>query len=338
MYTLDSDITIGKFHFTGVNEVRIERSIHSFEDRCIIKLPAKAWVKKKGKSEPTKTTTAALFAEGDAVTVKLGYDGKLQTEFEGFVKRRNMGMPIEIECEGYSRLLRLKTLTANLSKGIDVKKLLQTLCEGTGIKVEVPATFTMYGRNFTGADGLAVLDEIKKVSDGQMTIFFIEPKKLWCGLVYTPFLAGTKVYDLPTVRYRLGYNCIKDGALRERVPSEKVQIIINGQLASGDAVRTESDDKVATRKLRTLINGVKDVAVIKTFANEKANNMNYAGYEGYVTGFLQPYCQPGWSAVVKDDDYPERDGTYLVESTTVTFGQNGARRMVEMGPKLSGGK
>lgn len=336
MFLLTSDITIGSLHFTGVHEVRIERSIHSFEDRAFIRIPAKAQIKRKGKQQPQSVTTATEFAEGDKVTIKLGYDGKLKTEFEGFVKRKNMGMPLEVECEGYSRLLRLKTLTANLSKGIDVKKLLTTLCEGTGITVEVPATFTMYGRNFTGADGLQVLDEIKKVSDGQLTIFFIEPKKLWCGLVYTPFLAGTKVYSLPTVKYRLGYNCLKDGGLKERIPTEKVQIIINGQLASGDAVRTQSDEKVASRKLRTLINGVKDVAVIKTFANEKANVMNYAGYEGMLTGFLQPFAQPGYSAIVKDDDYPERDGTYMVESTVVRFGVNGARRSVELGPKLGG--
>lgn len=338
MFVLNSDITIGSFNFSGVHEVRIERNMHSYEDRAYIKLPSIARVSNGKKVDATKVSTATKFKDGDKVTIRLGYDNDLQTEFEGFVKRRQLGMPLEIECEGYSRLLRLQTITANLSKGIDVKQLLELACNGTGITVDCRVSFMIYGRNLVNANGCEVLDEIKKVSDGTLTIFFIEPKKLWCGLTYTPYLAGTEVFALPTAKYRLGYNCIKDNALKERIPNEKVQVIINGQLATGDAVRTQSDEKVAARKVKMLINGVRDVAVVKTFANEKANNMNYQGYEGSLTGFLQPYCLPGYNVVVKDSTYPERDGTYMAEGVYVTFGQNGARRRVELGPRLSGAK
>lgn len=335
-FELNSEITVGAFKFRAVNDVRIERSLHSYEERAYIKLPSRARIVQGRRSNPTMLTTASLFTDGSPVTIKLGYNGVLKTEFEGFVRRRNMAMPLEIECEGYSRLLRLNTFSANLSKGIEVKKVLELACAGTGITVECPISFKMYGRTMTNTDGLKLLDEVKKCSDGVLTIFFIEPKKLWCGLVYTPFLAGTEVYNLPRAGYRLGWNCIKDSGLRERIPNEQVQVFINGMLANGDSVRTKSDELKDARKVQCLINGVKEEGVLRQFANEKANHLNYTGYEGSLTSFLEPYCAPGYTATVIDDRYPERDGRYVVESVTTTFGVNGARRKVELGPKVGG--
>ena len=55
---------------------------------------------------------------------------------------------------------------------------------------------------------------------------------------------------------------------------------------------------------------------------------------GTLTAFLQPYCAPGWIVSLTDDRFPEHNGQYLVESTRVTFGTQGARRYVGLGPKL----
>lgn len=334
MFRLTSEITIGKFQFTGVHDVRVLRGIYGYMDRAFIKVPSTARIAKGQSASPAKVTTAHLFTDGQPVTIKLGYNGVLQTEFEGFIKRRNLNIPLEIECEGYSYLLRKKQVDANLSQGIDVKDFLALACKGTGVDIECPVSFKIYGRNLVKSNGIAVLDEIKKCSDRTLTVFFKEPKVLFCGLVYTPYLAGTKVFDLPTVRYKLGYNVVKDNGLREKLNDDPVQVYVNGLLASGDSVQTASDLKVQQRHVQMLVNGVHDKNVVRTFANEKASRQNYSGYEGHINAFLEPYCAPGYDAVIMDSRYPERNGTYLVESTEVRYGVNGARRIVGIGPKL----
>jgi hypothetical protein len=331
---LDSRITIGKLVFSGVHDVVVDRSLHNYTDTAKIKVPSVAFISKGRRAMPVQMTTGNLFTDGDPVKIELGYNGKLQTEFEGFVKRRNLNMPLEVECEGYVRQLRLKSLSVNLSKGISVKKLLQTICAGTDIKVEVPVDFTLYGRNLINASGTQILDEIMKCSDNTLAVFFKEPQLLFCGLVYTSYIAGSKVFDQPQVKYRLGWNTPKENGLKERIPVERVQVFINGKLATGDAVRTQSDDKAAARKVQSLMNNVHDVGMLKQFANEKANHMNYAGYEGKLTAFLTPFALPGYTAYVADARYPERDGEYIIESTSVRYGLDGARRIVELGPRV----
>jgi len=54
------------------------------------------------------------------------------------------------------------------------------------------------------------------------------------------------------------------------------------------------------------------------------------GYEA----FGQPYCEPGYKAILIDDKYKERGGNYLVTSTEVVYGMNGFRRTVKIGNQL----
>ena len=341
---LKSLITIGGFQFSGVHEVRVLRGMHGLTTACTIKLPSKARI-----DGPTPTlpdgegvvvdergfvTTGNLFADGDAVKVELGYDDDLQTEFEGYIKRRNLAMPLEIECEGYERELRLAVNINRYYPKTTAKELLTDVCSQTSINVICDVDFPLVGMRLVDCDGIEVINHIKKCSENALTIFFIAPRTLWCGLVYTPYIGGNAVMNLPRVAYDLGYNCIKDNNLKERTPKEKVQVFMNGVLASGDGVRTQSKDVSARRKARHYLNNVPDKSALQLFADEVANRMNYTGYAGNVTGFLQPYCLPGYVATVYDARYPALKGDYLVESTEVTFGMGGGRRRVGLGVKL----
>ena len=56
-----------------------------------------------------------------------------------------------------------------------------------------------------------------------------------------------------------------------------------------------------------------DPQTIRRIAEEEVNKWRYDGYEGSLTGWLLPYCTYGWHARIIDPDYPERQGTYLIE-------------------------
>lgn len=333
-FSLNSEITIGKYRFAGVHDVQIRRNIHGIEQSCVIKLPHSASIIKGKSSNPLELETSSLFVPNMAVSVKLGYDGNLVEEFAGFVKSRTPGMPLEVICEGYARQLRLKVSLTKYYPRVQVKQLLEDMCAGTDITVQCPVDFPLIGIHLTNADGLAIINHIKRLSRGSLTIFFISPKVLWCGLVNTQYLAGSKVFALPTVAVRLGWNVKRDNDLRMKEPKEPVQVIMNGTLVTGDSVRTESKDKTARRKRKFLLNNIDEEAVLQAFADEKEKQLNYTGWEGNVTAFLQPFCAPGWNVELTDKMYPEKDGTYLCESTEVMFGIGGARRRISLGPKL----
>ena len=336
---LKSDITIGTWQFSGVHEVVIKKGLHGYNDSATIRIPARAVVSGNGFTDVVLTSN--LFNDRDAVSIKLGYsmDGKpaeMVTEFEGFVKQRNAGMPIEIECEGYSQQLRLdvsfnKKYTSTTGKTI----LLDMLSLTPDIKLIMPVDFPVTGVSFTNATGDQVIDHLKKITEGALSFFFLYPSTLWVGLIYTPTIEGSNVFGLPKVGLRLGFNVIRDNGLKEKTPSEPVQTFVNGQLVSGDVARTESKEKTAQRKVKYFLNNVPSASSLQSFAQEKAYQMNYRGYEGYVTAFLQPFCSPGYSANIVDSNYPERTGLYIIESTEVRFGVSGARRKIAIGPRIN---
>lgn len=334
MVVLGSNITIGNFQFTGVNQVTVNRSIHSVRDKAVIEVPSKALVCEKNKPGTLKIT-ADQFNEGDPVTILLGYDGDLRQEFVGFVTTKGMSMPLKITCEGYCRQLRLNNNITGHYKSTSAKELLQLAVQGTDIAIDVQDDVPLNDIKLVSANGEQICDYIKQASEETLTIYFKDPKTLWCGLVYTPYAQGTDILNMGTVSYQLGYNCIRDNGLQVRdVLENPVQVLFGSRLATGKTTFTSSQLVAAKRQLKRLLEHVGSEDYLKRFAQEKEYHLNYTGYQGKLEGFLQPYALPGYSANITDSRYPQLDGTYLIESTEVTFGTNGARRLCEIGPRL----
>lgn len=351
---LNSDIRIGSFRFSGVNRVNIKRSLHSYADSAVIKIPRQAMVQ-KGKllnngaiallpGSSRELMLGKTIVADTPVSIKLGYNGEMKTEFEGFVKTRSLTMPLELVCEGYIRQLRKHVCMSGHIKNTTAKEFLEMACgirDVKGTLLPKPLTdvtvvcqddIPMCNIMLIGANGQQMVDEVKKISLGTLSVFFIEPKVLWCGFTYTPYKQQNDPFGNGLVGYRLGWNCIKDNGLREKVVDEPVQVILGGTYATGQVVQTKSEAGYAIKKDKTTFNNVQDLGWMTKMANEKQYRMNYAGYEGHITGFLQPFCLPGYKAMVVDNQYPERNGHYMVESTEVSFGVGGARRVVELGP------
>lgn len=351
-----SDITIGGFRFAGPHQVSVSRSLHSYAESATIVLPSICKITEGKRKSEVVLTTANQFQEGDPVIINLGYNdgailtgaatpitpntnGGLGTVFRGFVKRKGLGMPLVVECEGYVRKLRLDidvNIHRKTTSASELLNLLKTDKDGkpTGIKVVVANDLPLVNVRVPHNNGVEIIDAVKRFSQGVLNVFFIDHDTLWCGLTYTPYSKNTDPFGLGTVQYRLGWNAIKDNELRERVPTERVQILFEGTLATGEKLMAASDDKTAKQKQKSVFNHLGDVAVMKQLANEKQFMANYAGYEGSINAFLQPWCAPGWIADIRDARYPARDGKYMVESTVVTYGMRGARIKVGIGPRL----
>jgi len=336
MFVLASDITIGRFRFSGVNAVRIKRSIHSIVETATITLPSISKIAANGKVRPGTIITGHQFSEGDQVVIKLGYNDQLKTEFRGFVKHRSLKMPLEVECEGYSWLLRRNRIQ-EVSGTVKLKDLLENAVSGINSRISVQCDLDIEFSNVNFKDecGFDIINSISRYTDENLTCFFIHPDRLWCGLLYSPYAEGKNVLNLPLVKYRMGYNVIHDNSLKEQsAESDPIQVKYSNKLPDGTKISQTSDAfKIYVHTHSKILKQIKESPMLKRLAQEKAYQSNYTGYEGHINAFLEPYVEPGYYVYLSDSRYPERNGVYLAESTDVSYGISGARRKIEIGPR-----
>lgn len=312
-----------KLTFTAWHSVEIELDMDKINSSCKIKIPASARLQFKGDSG-RNIQSAKEFNRGDKITVKLGYDNELMTEFTGFISRVNFTSPCEIECEGYEFLLRSPCETKTWAK-TNMKEVLQYIIKDTEIVLsnDVPdVNFTKFiiPANMTKLEALQMVKE-----KYGMTIFF-DGSLLYAGLAY--------VLDNGTVKYKLGWNTIKDNELKYR-NAEDVSLKIKAVWIKPDNTKIEAEVGDPKGNQRTLFfYNVSSKSELEKLAKEEIQKYKYSGYEGKITTFLQPFAKPGMKGILSDPKYSERDGTYYITKVTTKADKGGGRRTVDFTIKI----
>jgi hypothetical protein len=323
MYVLTCHITIGTATFKAVNDVAVKRSTRTANATATIKVPVTAVLKQAGK-EATKIETAQAIGVGDPVTIRLGYDGNLKTEFRGFVKRLNYTVPLEIECEDWYWKLRSVNIKKSYAK-TTVKELLNDVLTGTGASVH-PNSIDLGLKNtvINNKTGAWVLEKLK--SDYGLTVYFDLDGKLYAGKAYE--VKGN------TVKYKLRYNVITDDDLKF-YKADDYKLKVEAKSYDRNGAKLEASVGADGGEAKTLwFYNVADTAQLKTLAEQELKRYSFDGYRGKIETFLAPYAEPAMVAGLTDPLYNDRSGNYYIESTEVTFGTNGARRKVELGIKV----
>jgi hypothetical protein len=357
-FTLNSVIKIGTLTFRGgVNELVIKKNVHNIVDTAVLKIPGLGrivsirdsfnaalnviglGVQPKASNLPSSSVqTAKLFKEGDPVSIDLGYNGDLRNEFRGFVRRVNITTPLSIEMEGYAWQLRNQNILASW-KVTTVKEVLTRVIQGTDIVLspdlpQIKLT-SFYIKN---ESGLKVLEYFK---DKMLLTVYFDDNILYAGIEEgrTTSTGVGQNGTLEEVKYNIGYNCITDQPdLKQRLAKDNlVRVRLKTKGKNGKHVLYEAGD-VGGAVIDRIIPFSNDEAFLKEKAEAFLKKLKYDGYEGKITGFLQPFCKPGWKATITDKKFDgARAGTYFVPGTEVTFGRSGANRKVEITYRLDGG-
>ncbi len=337
MFVLSSDISIGDLRFEGVHTVIIKRSVHNLIETAVVEVPAIACFKGRGKSAPEKIVTATQIVTGSPIHIKLGYNGELRTEFEGYVVSCKMGTHLQINCEGASYLLRQNAPGLQPGKST-VKELLQGAVSkipgNRPIKVSCALDMDVINNCSVGASGLELIHQMARATNYNLCCFFIKPFELWCGLLYSSYTSGISISNDDVMGFRIGYNTLEHNSLEEHAKNVKSGIVeYKRKRSTGDVLVGVSVDRWGGGSIeKTILNQIVQEKSLAELADEKAIRNNYNGFDGAFTAFLQPYANPGGSAIIVNSNMPNMDGEYLIESTEVTFGINGARRKIELGP------
>lgn len=318
------NIWLGNFKPVKVHAFTIERSVNNYSDTCKIKMPAIAMMKRKGGDTYEKVETGLQLTEGMKVIAEAGYDGENVVRFKGFIRRRNFKVPLELECEGYSYLLRKKEAYTKVYSSTTVKQLLRDLTAGTEIKLsdsipDVPLK-NIYFRNVKGTD---VLDYLKEKC--LLNVWF-DFDVLHCGLQQVQSKGGKK--------FRLNWNVIKDDELKFEQNKELATVNIKIENRKADGTKESATDGKDGSVKKIEVRHIFDKGILAQIAADQRKKLVNRGYQGKITAFLIPYVEPGGAAIIDDAKYTERTGTYFIEAVTCEFGPNGGRQKIKIGSNI----
>lgn len=319
----------GRYRLKGLHGVEIKRSVHQIVQSARLLLPLSVMF--RNTQLPERIKLLDKIAEGDMISIALGYNGNNRKEFTGYIRRINTTQPLELELEDEMYLLR-KTYFKKSFKKADVKEVLNYLIQGvadkTGLRLELydrAPTLTVTNFVMDNANGVAVLQELKDKYGLASYLTEIDGKKiLYCGLLY-----GLKK---SRVKYELQRNTVSIDNLKYQVGEEKTyQVKVVNHQPGGQVKELTFGDKTGEQRTSHFYGSHTD-AELKQLAAAEMETFKTSGYKGSFDSFLIPAVEPGCIADITEKQYG-RSGTYYVSSVTTNF-SSGARRKIEIDTQL----
>lgn len=316
MYLLNWDIAIGAYKVKTLTEVKITTSVLNLSDTATITMPGQylnTWRKIEDKVHV-----------GDAVTIKLGYDNDLETEFTGYLKRISRdNNALVLECED-ALWLTNKAVADMEYKFISLKELLTAVLAQVDPEMTVECDYDFTYEKMVVFKSTA-LDVLKKVHEDTKANIWFEGKTLHVHPVYQQAKGDKPVIYDTEVNVQSNELKWKDATDR-KVMVEVKYVKPNGELSKQE-YGVNGGEKV-TRYVEA-----SNEEDLKKAAENEYNLWNYSGYEGSLTGWLVPVVKAGGSVRLRDKKRPE-EGVYYVTGVEIEFGRNGAKRKVTLGRKL----
>lgn len=317
MFTLGYDIRLGDFRLGMLDKVEIHRSVELLADTATIVLPGAEYNK--------ALEVESLIKRGDPVSITIGYEETgLREEFRGWIQRISTDDgSITIECEDDLYKFR-KSIPNEELKQVTLESLLKKVISGIGESFKLDCTYSWTYEKFVinTATGYDVLKKVQEESGADIyladdTLHVHAPAEAVGDDVYYDFAQNVEECDLT-------YRTAED---------RKVQVVVKATMPDGTVKEIETGstggDKVEIRCATS------DEASMRQRGETEVKRLSFDGYDGNITTWLIPYCKPGDTAELRDEDYPEKDGRYFVQAVTTEFSRDGGKRTVELGFRLS---
>ena len=317
MFTLGYDIKLADFRLGMLDKVEIHRSVELLADTATIVLPGSEYNK--------ALDVESLIKRGDPVSISIGYEETgLREEFRGWIQRISTDDgSITIECEDDLYKFR-KSLPNEELKAVTLESLLKKVISGIGESYKLDCTYSCTYEKFV-INTATGYDVLKKVQEESGADIYLADDTLH---VHAPAEAvGDDVF------YNFSLNVEECDLTYRKAEDRKVQVVVKATMPDGTVKEIETGttggDKVEIRCATS------DEASMKKRGETEVKRLSFDGYDGNITTWLIPYCKPGDTAELKDEDYPEKDGRYFVQAVTTEFSRDGGKRTVELGFRLS---
>lgn len=302
-------------YFPFVNEFKIERTFDNQTQTAVITLPRNL----KYQDKNLYAGVNPLILRGDKVKIECGYYPTFTEVFSGYVSKVDNNIPVQITCEDEMFLLKQKIVKKLSYTEVSLDTLLKDMIGSTVKYTNIKAQL---GKVRIQSASIAYV--LNKLRNEYGLFSFFQNGVLKVG---TPYYEAKKVETFLFERV-----IIEDDLTYLR--SEDVKIRINGVLIASDNTRTEKVYGDLDGDLRTIFQYGGTVAELDRLCKQKLSELNYTGYYGSFTTFLEPAMNPSDQAIINSYKMPERNGTYLIKSVDTMCGVNGGRQKIELERRL----
>ena len=313
--------TKGKEYSLGmILDITIETSVDNLADTAVITLP-----------EAVMNQVLNLedkIGRGSQVTIQLGYDFEqnLKTEFVGYVQDIvDNDSSLKINCEDALFLFRKSVKDVEL-KPTSIPQIGQLLLNEIDPSFSLVCDYNISYEKFVIHQATAY-DVLKKLAEEtKANIYFDTDKKELH--IHPPYIekSGEVVYSMQK-------NIEKSSLEYKKQVDRKFEITVERTNLQGKVesftTGTTGGDKV------TLKTGSVANQDLKKIADAELLRRSADAYEGSIDGWLIPFVKPTYTATIKDEDYPDKNGKYYVVGVTTSFSESGGKRNVKLGVKLS---
>ena len=318
IYFMKYNITIGEYRVNTLRSVSVKRSVEQLSDTAVITLPGTLI------NQPLEVNDKINV--GDPVRIELGYEGYMNEEFTGYVKRINTDdTEIRIECEDELYLWDIMLKDEQLTS-IGLNTLLKKVSSQVNPQYKVVCDYDFTYSTFTIANASA-LDVLRKVQEEIRANIYFAGNTLHVHPQY-----GDGSWSGEKVIYDIGKNVVGANLEYKRASDQKLKVEVEYKNRKGET-RKETYGDDGGKVIKKVVN-TEDDASMRNSAKSEYNLWCYDGYEGDLTGWLIPFCQPTDRVGIKDATKQYKNGTYYVVATEVTFNANGGRRKVVVGRKV----
>ncbi|MBS4040859.1 MAG: hypothetical protein KGZ81_09715 [Flavobacteriales bacterium] len=307
-------ITIGQYRLTMLDSVEVTRSVEKLSDTAVIVLPGSCFNR--------AIEVEDLIKRSDEVIIQLGYNNKLENEFEGYLDRISTDDgSIRLHCEDSLFLLK-KAVPDKELKNPDVSDILKYILAGSNITLECDYSFKYDKYIIKGETAYQVL---KKIQEETKANIYLKGNVLHVHPQYSQIF-GQAVYSFQE-------NIESSDLEYMKSEDRKVEVTVEGKGIDGKVIREVVGEKGGD-SVTIKINGVSDRATLRNLANEQLKVKSYTGYSGSFTGWLIPFCDAGYKVSLSDVDYEYKSGDYYALEVVVKFSSSGGSRIVKIGKKL----
>lgn len=314
------DIQIGAYRLRLLELVEIHKSVDLLADTAKIVIPGVYH------NKPLNIDNKVNI--GDAVTIKLGYNDKLVTEFEGYLKRIDTdGGNLTFNCEDGIYLTR-KSIPPKVFTKCKVSDVAAYCMNHIGFTLN--CTFNTQGHyydQFVISPNETIYNVLHKLQESSKANIYMKGHELNIHPAY--------IEKGGTVNYDFAKN-IESADLHYRKKEDRpVEVTVNS-VGSDGIKRSVTVGQAGGDKRTEDINTPMTEEAMKKHAENILAYSSFEGYEGNITGWLIPFVEPTYSAKIYDKEYEFKTGSYYVISVTTTFSASGGVRKIELGRKLTG--
>lgn len=311
------NIKIGDYTLGMLDKVEINRSVELLADTATITLPESEYNRKIEIERELK--------RGDKVIISLGYEETgLELEFEGYLQRISTDKStITLYCEDELFAFR-KAVPNKVFKKIPLRKLLEQLTNALGGAYAISCSYEWTYDKFVWHNATAY-DVLKKVQEESGADIYLDGKTLH---IHPPGeIIGKERH------YNFAYNVEEANLSYRRAEDKKIQVVVKALLPDGKVrevqLGTVGGDKIELKCPTS------DEASMRKRGESELLRRSFDGYDGTISTWLIPLCQPSDTAILHDKDYPEKDGAYFVRSVKTSFSSSGGKREITLGFRLS---